>query len=137
MNYLWSYHHFTLAVTFFWRYAHCSLILGEDKQKLSKRHGATSCNQFRLDGFLPDAMINYLSLLGWNDGTPDEIYSREELIDLFHVDRIVKSPSVFDMDKLKWVNSQHLKMMKVEDVKGLVKDQMIMLDVLSEEGAGK
>mmetsp|Transcript_65686 Transcript_65686/g.77215 ORF Transcript_65686/g.77215 Transcript_65686/m.77215 type:complete len:859 (+) Transcript_65686:136-2712(+) len=117
------------------RYAHCSLILGEDKQKLSKRHGATSCNQFRLDGFLPDAMINYLSLLGWNDGTPDEIYSREELIDLFHVDRIVKSPSVFDMDKLKWVNSQHLKMMKVEDVKGLVKDQMIMLDVLSEEGA--
>lgn len=88
------------------RYAHCSLILGEDKQKLSKRHGATSCNQFRLDGFLPDAMINYLSLLGWNDGSDDEIYTREELIDAFDVDRIVKSPSVFDMSKLRWVNAQ-------------------------------
>ena len=51
------------------RYAHCSLILGEDRQKLSKRHGATSCNQFRLNGFLPDAMVNYLALLGWNNGS--------------------------------------------------------------------
>jgi len=61
-------------------YAHCSLILGEDRQKLSKRHGATSCDQFRKDGFLPDAMINYLSLLGWNDGTDVEIFSRDELV---------------------------------------------------------
>jgi glutamyl-tRNA synthetase len=59
------------------KYAHCSLILGEDKQKLSKRHGATSCNQFKLDGFLPDAMINYLALLGWNDGTDTEIFTRD------------------------------------------------------------
>lgn len=51
------------------QYAHCSLILGQDKQKLSKRHGATSCTQFQEEGYLPDAMINYLSLLGWNDGT--------------------------------------------------------------------
>lgn len=65
------------------RYAHCSLILGDDRQKLSKRHGATSCNQFRLDGFLPDAMINYLALLGWNDGTDNEIYTRDELIVFF------------------------------------------------------
>lgn len=63
------------------RYAHCSLILGEDQQKLSKRHGATSCNQFKEDGFLPDAMINYLSLLGWNDGTDREIFTRDELVD--------------------------------------------------------
>ena len=67
------------------RYAHCSLILGEDKQKLSKRHGATSCNQFQLDGFLPDAMINYLALLGWNDGTDNEIFTRDELIEAFDV----------------------------------------------------
>jgi glutamyl-tRNA synthetase len=59
-----------------------------------------------LDGFLPDAMINYLSLLGWNDGSDDEIYTREELIEAFDVDRIVKSPSVFDMGKLRWVNAQ-------------------------------
>lgn len=106
------------------RYAHCSLILGEDKQKLSKRHGATSCNQFKLDGFLPDAMINYLALLGWNDGTDNEIFTREELIDIFDVDRVVKSPSIFDMDKLKWINAQHLKMYTVEDLEDLVSEQM-------------
>jgi len=112
------------------RYAHCSLILGEDKQKLSKRHGATSCNQFRLDGFLPDAMINYLALLGWNDGTDNEIFTREELIEAFDIDRIVKSPSVFDMDKLKWVNSQHLKKMDVEEVLGMVQEQLELMGML-------
>ena len=114
------------------RYAHCSLILGEDKQKLSKRHGATSCNQFRLDGFLPDAMINYLALLGWNDGTDNEIFTREELIDAFNIDRIVKSPSVFDMDKLKWVNSQHLKRMGVEELMGLVEEQLGFIGMIKE-----
>lgn len=114
------------------RYAHCSLILGEDKQKLSKRHGATSCDQFRLDGFLPDAMINYLALLGWNDGTDNEIFSRDELIEAFDIGRIVKSPSVFDMDKLKWVNSQHLKKMDVEEILDLVEEQLNFLDMIKE-----
>mmetsp|Transcript_27289 Transcript_27289/g.55928 ORF Transcript_27289/g.55928 Transcript_27289/m.55928 type:complete len:901 (-) Transcript_27289:104-2806(-) len=116
------------------RYAHCSLILGEDKQKLSKRHGATSCNQFRLDGFLPDAMINYLALLGWNDGTDNEIFTRDELIEAFDIDRIVKSPSVFDMDKLKWVNAQHLKQLTVEEITGLVQEQMEYLNVINKDG---
>jgi len=114
------------------RYAHCSLILGEDKQKLSKRHGATSCDQFRVDGFLPDAMINYLSLLGWNDGTDNEIFTREELIELFDVDRVVKSPSIFDMDKLRWVNSQHLKMRSVEELVGLVEEQLRMVGIVKD-----
>eukprot|EP00559_Dactyliosolen_fragilissimus_P005151 CAMPEP_0184858030 /NCGR_PEP_ID=MMETSP0580-20130426/3152_1 /TAXON_ID=1118495 /ORGANISM="Dactyliosolen fragilissimus" /LENGTH=822 /DNA_ID=CAMNT_0027353947 /DNA_START=198 /DNA_END=2666 /DNA_ORIENTATION=+ len=114
------------------RYAHCSLILGEDKQKLSKRHGATSCNQFRLDGFLPDAMINYLALLGWNDGTDNEIFERDELIEAFDVDRVVKSPSIFDMDKLRWVNSQHLKSKSVEEIIDLVKEQMGFVGLLKE-----
>ena len=118
------------------RYAHCSLILGEDKQKLSKRHGATSCNQFRLDGFLPDAMINYLALLGWNDGTANEIFTRDELIDAFELERVVKSPSVFDMEKLKWVNQQHMKMLPLEDVVELVKDQFEFEDILVD-GATK
>jgi glutamyl-tRNA synthetase len=106
------------------RYAHCSLILGEDKQKLSKRHGATSCDQYRLDGFLPDAMVNYLALLGWNDGTDNEIFTRDELVDAFDLNRVVKSPSVFDVEKLKWVNSQHIKRMAVEDLTPLVKQQI-------------
>ena len=106
------------------RYAHCSLILGEDKQKLSKRHGATSCDQYRLDGFLPDAMINYLALLGWNDGTDNEIFTRDELIDAFDLNRVVKSPSVFDVEKLKWVNGQHIKMTAVESLIPHVREQM-------------
>jgi glutamyl-tRNA synthetase len=114
------------------RYAHCSLILGEDKQKLSKRHGATSCDQFRLDGFLPDAMINYLALLGWNDGTDNEIFSRDELIEIFDLNRVVKSPSVFDMEKLKWVNSQHMKMMEVESLVPLVRDQLLWENCIVE-----
>jgi len=117
------------------RYAHCSLILGEDKQKLSKRHGATSCNQFQLDGFLPDAMINYLALLGWNDGTDNEIFTRDELIEAFDVDRVVKSPSIFDMDKLRWVNSQHLKMFSVEDLQPLVLEQLQLLEMLKPESS--
>jgi len=118
------------------RYAHCSLILGEDKQKLSKRHGATSCNQFRLDGFLPDAMINYLALLGWNDGTDNEIFTRDELIDAFEIGRVVKSPSIFDMEKLRWVNQQHMKMVSLQDLVDLVKDQFEFEDILLN-GASK
>ncbi len=114
------------------QYAHCSLILGEDKQKLSKRHGATSCNQFRLDGFLPDAMINYLSLLGWNDGTDNEIFTREELIEIFNLNRVVKSPSVFDMEKLRWVNSQHIKMMPLPELVSLVKEQFQFENLLKD-----
>jgi glutamyl-tRNA synthetase len=114
------------------RYAHCSLILGEDKQKLSKRHGATSCDQYRIDGFLPDAMINYLALLGWNDGTENEIFTRDELIDAFDLNRVVKSPSVFDIEKLKWVNSQHIKRMAVEDLTPLVKEQIQRVDLLKD-----
>ncbi|KAL7581749.1 hypothetical protein ACA910_022286 [Epithemia clementina (nom. ined.)] len=113
------------------RYAHCSLILGEDKQKLSKRHGATSCDQYRLDGFLPDAMINYLALLGWGDGTDNEIFNRDELIDAFDLNRVVKSPSVFDVTKLKYVNSQHLKMMTVEQVVPLVEEQLELEGLLA------
>ena len=115
------------------RYAHCSLILGEDKQKLSKRHGATSCDQYRLDGFLPDAMINYLALLGWNDGTDNEIFTRDELIDAFELERVVKSPSVFDLEKLKWVNSQHIKMKSVEALLPLVEYQMELEDMLKDD----
>jgi glutamyl-tRNA synthetase len=117
------------------RYAHCSLILGQDKQKLSKRHGATSCDQYRRDGFLPDAMINYLALLGWNDGTDNEIFTRDELIDAFDLNRVVKSPSVFDLEKLKWVNAQHLKMMTVEQTVPLVDEQMAMEGVWKTHGS--
>ncbi|KAJ1418649.1 hypothetical protein B484DRAFT_317370, partial [Ochromonadaceae sp. CCMP2298] len=101
-------------------YAHCSLILGQDRAKLSKRHGATSVAQFSQQGFVPDAMVNYLANLGWNDGTDKEIYTPAELAQAFSLDRIVKSSAVFDMDKLRWINAQHLRLLSAEALEPLV-----------------
>jgi glutamyl-tRNA synthetase len=105
-------------------YAHCSLILGSDRSKLSKRHGATSVKQFSEQGFLPEAMMNYLANLGWNDGTDKEIYSPDELIQAFDLNRIIKSAAVFDMDKLKWINGQHLKAMSLEKITPLITETL-------------
>eukprot|EP01041_Mallomonas_annulata_P004898 gene4898-9765_t len=105
-------------------YAHCSLILGSDRSKLSKRHGATSCKQFSEQGFLPEAMVNYLAALGWNDGTTKEIYTTPELIQAFSMNRIVKSAAVFDMDRLKWMNGQYIKALPAEQLETLVKNAL-------------
>ena len=105
-------------------YAHCSLILGQDRSKLSKRHGATSVSQFAEQGFLPQAMMNYLANLGWNDGTPKEIYSPDELISAFDLNRVVKSPAVFDMVKLRWINGQHLRAIPRTEIEALVGDTL-------------
>ena len=96
------------------KYAHLALVLGEDRSKLSKRHGATSVSQFKQEGFLPEAMINYLCLLGWNDDTDQEIYTVDELVEAFSLDRGTKSPAVFDMKKLRWINGQHLRALPEE-----------------------
>jgi len=90
-------------------FAHVSLILGPDKTKLSKRHGATSVGQFAEEGFLSDAMANFLVLLGWSEGNDREVYSRAELIEKFSLERINKSPAVFDHAKLLWMNGTHLR----------------------------
>ncbi|KAF6001812.1 Glutamyl-tRNA synthetase [Cyanidiococcus yangmingshanensis] len=102
------------------QYAHVSLILGTDRQKLSKRHGATSIDQFAREGFLPEAMMNYLALLGWNDGTEREIYTPQELIQVFSLSRITKSAAVFDMNKLRWMNGLHLRSMQTEKLCGIL-----------------
>lgn len=101
-------------------FAHASLILGEDKTKLSKRHGATSVGQYAEDGFLPEAMINFLALLGWNEGNDREIYSVAELKECFTLERISKSPGVFDHAKLTWMNGQHLRALPVEQLMPMV-----------------
>ena len=97
------------------KFAHVSLILGKDRSKLSKRHGATSVSQFKKEGFLPEAMTNYLALLGWNDGTDREEFTLKELIEKFSLKRVSKSPAVFDIDKLKWINSLHIKKLSDSD----------------------
>lgn len=105
-------------------YAHCSLILGSDRSKLSKRHGATSVKQFSEQGFIPAAMVNYLANLGWNDGTPKEIYSPQELIQAFDMSRIIKSAAVFDMVKLTWINQQHVRALPMAEIQPIVRKML-------------
>ncbi len=90
-------------------FGHISLVLDEDRQKLSKRKGAVACDQFKADGYLPEALINYLALLGWTHPEQKEILSLTEMCDAFTLDRVHPSGAIFDCVKLKWVNAQHLR----------------------------
>ncbi|MCX5779381.1 MAG: glutamate--tRNA ligase, partial [Firmicutes bacterium] len=102
-------------------FAHISLILGSDRQKMSKRHGATSLIQYRDMGYLPEALFNFLALLGWSPEGEQEILSREEIIAQFTLARVAKSPAVFDIDKLNWVNQQYLKQKSTAELTLLLK----------------
>jgi glutamyl-tRNA synthetase len=97
------------------RYAHVPMILGADGKKLSKRHGALSVLQYREEGYLPQALLNYLVRLGWSHGD-QEIFTIEEMIELFDIADVNPSASTFNPDKLLWVNQQHLKMADFADV---------------------
>ncbi|MDR3355098.1 MAG: glutamate--tRNA ligase [Synergistaceae bacterium] len=90
-------------------FAHLPMILGADKKKLSKRHGAASVFEFSDMGYLPDAIFNFLALLGWTAGNDVEIFDRELATTLFDLAKVTKKPAVFDMDKLNFVNQEHLK----------------------------
>lgn len=90
-------------------FAHVSLILGKDRSKMSKRHGATSIEQYQSLGYLPGALVNFLALLGWSPGGEEEVYSLDELIPLFSLDKVSKSPGVFDLDKLNWLNGNYIR----------------------------
>ena len=96
-------------------YAHVSMILGDDGKKLSKRHGAVSVMQYRDDGYLPQAVKNYLVRLGWAHGD-QEIFSEQEMIDLFSLDAIGQSASAFNTEKLVWLNQHYIKSLPAEEV---------------------
>ncbi len=96
-------------------FAHVSMILGDDGTKLSKRHGAVSVMQYRDDGYLPEALINYLVRLGWGHGN-QEIFTLDEMIEYFSLEAISKSASAFNTEKLLWVNSQYMKSLPPERV---------------------
>ena len=97
-------------------FAHVPLILGPDKKRLSKRHGATSVGEYETQGYLPEAMINFLALLGWSPGGNQEVFSREELVERFTLDGISGGNAVFDSDKLDWFNQQHILRLANDDV---------------------
>jgi len=90
------------------RFAHVPMILGQDGERLSKRHGAVSVMQYHEEGYLPEALLNYLARLGWSHGN-EEKFSREQLVEWFDLEHISKSPARFDPEKLAWLNQQYLK----------------------------
>ncbi|MCE5270354.1 glutamate--tRNA ligase [bacterium] len=101
-------------------FGHVPLILGPDKKRLSKRHGATSLTEYRDMGFLAPALFNFLALLGWSPGEDREILSRQELVELFSVGSIGKKSAVFDQAKLEWMNGQYLSALDPEVILPLV-----------------
>ena len=104
-------------------YAHLPTVLNEQGEKMSKRAGAKPVTQFAEDGYLPDAVVNYLARLGWSHGD-DEIFSREQFIQWFNLDHLGKSAAQFDEAKLRWVNGQHIKAMSDEQLVPLVAAQL-------------
>lgn len=96
--------------------AHISLILGEDRSKMSKRHGATSVVQYRSQGYLPEALVNFLALLGWSPEGEKEIFTMDELSELFSLERVSKSPAVFNFEKLKWMNAHYVKELSAKEL---------------------
>ncbi len=111
--------HVLLYRAFGWeppKFAHVPQILGPDKSKLSKRHGATSVLAYRDMGYLPEAMVNYLALLGWAYDGSTEIMSKQELIERFSIEKINKTGAVFDITKLDWMNGYYIRQLTVEDL---------------------
>ncbi|MEK7574714.1 MAG: glutamate--tRNA ligase [Patescibacteria group bacterium] len=90
------------------KYAHIPLILAPDRSKLSGRHGAVSVRDYRDQGYLPEAVINYLALLGWNPGTDQEIFSLRELVEHFDLSKVQKGGAIFNVEKLNWFNKQYI-----------------------------
>ncbi len=112
------------------QFAHIPLIMGPDGGRLSKRHGATSILEYKEQGYLADALANFLALMGWSPGDDREILSKEELIKEFALKRVLKTPAIFGIDKLNWLNSQYIMKKDSKELSGLLapflrKDRLI------------
>lgn len=103
-------------------YAHLPLVLGLDKQKLSKRKGALAVTEYRDLGYLPETILNMVAMVGWNPGTDQELFSKEELVKEFSLDHVQKSPAVFNPEKLNWFNREYMKKLSFAELKsGIMK----------------
>lgn len=115
--------HVILYKAFGWEppvYCHLPMVMGKDGQKLSKRHGSTSVRDFREKGYLPEALLNYVSLVGWSFDGEREFFTKEELEKVFDLNKIIKSPGVFDYKKLDWFNGQYIRQTSDERLKSLI-----------------
>ena len=114
-------------------YAHLSMILGDDGSKLSKRHGAVSVMQYDDEGFLPEAVINYLARLGWSHGD-DEIFSRQQFVEWFDLDHITASAAQFNTEKLRWLNQHYMKQMPVAELAAKIQTRLEANGLNTENG---
>ena len=113
-------------------YAHLPTVLNEQGEKMSKRNGAKAVTQYRDEGYLPDAMVNYLARLGWSHGD-DEIFSRAQFLEWFNLDHLGRSAAQFDEAKLKWVNAQHLKAMADDALAPLVSAELAKRGISADD----
>ena len=119
-------------------YAHLPLVLGLDKQKLSKRKGALAITEYRDLGYMPEAIINMVAMVGWNPGTEQELFSKDDLIQHFALDQVQKSPAVFNPEKLNWFNREYIKKMSFGEQKTYIKKFLPeRFDSISEEMMNK
>ncbi len=114
-------------------YAHLSMILGDDGAKLSKRHGAVSVMQYDEEGFLKEAVINYLARLGWSHGD-DEVFSRQQFVEWFDLDHITASAAQFNTEKLLWLNQQYMKQLPATELAAMVKPRLITRGIDTDAG---
>ncbi len=115
------------------RFAHASMVLGPDRTKLSKRHGAAFVGQYREDGYLPEALVNFLALLGWSPEGEEEIMPVDELVQKFTLDRIAKNPGIFDIQKLNWMNGHYIRKSSDERILDLALPHLKKAGYLDEE----
>jgi glutamyl-tRNA synthetase len=113
-------------------YAHLPLLLGPDGKKLSKRYDAASVQWLRQEGYLPEAVVNYLALLGWGYDDTTTFFTRDELIERFTLERVSKNPAVFDEAKLRWMNGHYLRELEVDDLKARLEDLLGRNDIPRE-----
>jgi glutamyl-tRNA synthetase len=118
------------------KFAHVPLILGPDKKRLSKRHGATSVTEYARQGYLPEAMFNFLALLGWSPGDDRELLSRDELVAAFSLEGISGGNAVFNPEKLEWFNQQHLMRLAPDELARRLKPLLAAADLWSDEYLG-
>ncbi|MFT5179483.1 MAG: glutamyl-tRNA synthetase [Candidatus Paceibacteria bacterium] len=109
-------------------YVHLPLILGKDKSKMSKRDGATSILDYREKGYIKEAIINHLAMLGWNPGTDQEIFSLDELVESFSLNQIQKGGAIFNTEKLDWFNKEYLKLLSDDDFCHCVSEKLMKLN---------
>ena len=115
------------------QYVHLPLILGPDKSKLSKRHNAVSLREYRRLGYLPEALVNFMALLGWNPGTDEEIFSLAQLVKIFSLKRVQSAGAVFNVNKLDWLNGYYLRKMPIEELTRAVSPYLKKIHISREK----